>query len=425
MSHFDNWAERYSERFVVLLVVSAVMLALTCGVYAWLQQRRRRGDSGILSKHGVRDSIVALGVLYPILFLVSLFLMSLFLLFETLGLLLLSLVCGARRWSTGRFLAVASVVLLVMIFAAGIRGVNRAEHARGEFPFASLVDRLKPVAEVPTVPPPLTKSGKTALKRAELILENGMRGFTRGYHIRRASLEMVHASQVLNFISSEGFGFGRMLGPTIDGARVAQLRTWRQPVAPVPGDSDSTGDRSDLWLPLESENAPRKALNTLHENMSFDFARPASFGWVRDLEHVTGFQPHAVGNFDRHKMTFVYKAEDETSAEHDAGWKMERVELVSLLKSAEPGVYVSENLPRMDQLSEARRRPLDGFETIALRELRNGESLVVRSQGERVKMMGALRAAKQCAVCHEVPRGTLLGAFSYCFRDQTSASSSE
>jgi len=91
MSHFDNWAERYSERFVVLLVVSAVMLALTCGVYAWLQQRRRRGDSGILSKHGVRDSIVALGVLYPILFLVSLFLMSLFLLFETLGLLLLSL----------------------------------------------------------------------------------------------------------------------------------------------------------------------------------------------------------------------------------------------------------------------------------------------------------------------------------------------
>jgi len=98
---------------------------------------------------------------------------------------------------------------------------------------------------------------------------------------------------------------------------------------------------------------------------------------------------------------------------------------VSLLKSAEPGVYVSENLPRMDRLSEARRRPLDGFETIALRELRNGESLVVRSQGERVKMMGALRAAKQCAVCHEVPRGTLLGAFSYCFRDQTSASSSE
>jgi hypothetical protein len=28
-------------------------------------------------------------------------------------------------------------------------------------------------------------------------------------------------------------------------------------------------------------------------------------------------------------------------------------------------------------------------------------------------------------LCHEVPRGTLLGAFSYCFRDQTSASASE
>ena len=105
-------------------------------------------------------------------------------------------------------------------------------------------------------------------------------------------------------------------------------------------------------MPLKGENAPRKALNKLHENLSFDFAEPVSFGWVRDLEHVTGFRPHAVAHFDRHRVTFGHKAEDEMSAEHEAGWKLERVELVSLLRSAEPGVYVSIALPRMDQLSE-------------------------------------------------------------------------
>ena len=327
-----------------------------------------------------------------LLLVVSVFTMSPFLMLEVLALLVLSMVGGVRKWSTGRFSVVATVIVMAMILVAGVRGINQAEDARRRFPFTSLVERLKPAAAIPTEPPLLTKSGEAALERSELIFENGMKGFTNGYHFRRASLEMVHASQVWNFVSSEGFGIGRMLAPTIRGARLAELRTWRQPVALETGDAGSTGDRPDLWLPLKGENAPWKALNKLHENLSFDFAEPVSFGWVRDLEHVTGFRPHAVAHFDRHRVTFGHKAEDEMSAKHEAGWKLERVELVSLLRSAEPGVYVSKDLPRMDQLSEVKRRPLDGFETVALRALRNGEPLVIRSQGGQVKMMGAVRA---------------------------------
>ena len=426
MHDFHNWAERYSERFVLMLCFSVIVLALSFGVQAWM--RRRRNGSEVGANRRFRDSVVLLGVwggLYLLLLVVSVFTMSPFLMLEVLALLVLSMVGGVRRWSTGRFSVVATVIVMAMILVAGVRGINQAEDARRRFPFTSLVERLKPAAAIPTEPPLLTKSGEAALERSELIFENGMKGFTNGYHFRRASLEMVHASQVWNFVSSEGFGIGRMLAPTIKGARLAELRTWRQPVALETDDAGSTGDRPDLWLPLKGENAPRKALNKLHENLSFDFAEPVSFGWVRDLEHVTGFRPHAVAHFDRHRVTFGHKAEDEMSAEHEAGWKLERVELVSLLRSVEPGVYVSKDLPRMDRLSEVKRRPLDGFETVALRELRNGEPLVIRSQGGQVKMMGAVRAVKQCSLCHEVPRGTLLGAFSYGFRDQTSASASE
>jgi hypothetical protein len=45
--------------------------------------------------------------------------------------------------------------------------------------------------------------------------------------------------------------------------------------------------------------------------------------------------------------------------------------------------------------------------------LSHGEQLVVDEQPGEVRMLGAVRAAKQCLDCHEVPRGELLGAFSY------------
>jgi len=415
---FDRWAEQYTTRFTVLMVALAIVLASVCGLYTWWQRSRRSAEqSG--TKPRTTAGRFAIGLFLTLLLFGSFILMSLFLLAQTAFLSLLSVVSSKRRWSPTRFSTIGLVATLVMICFSGVRGLIEAERARREFPFESLLERLEPAAATPADPPVLTESGETALLRAEDRLERSTRRLSWGYHRRRASLEMVHASQVLKFVSSEGFGFGRMLGPTISNTRIAKLSTFPQPVALLSGSPDSTGDRSELWLPLQNLRAEKPALYDLHENMFQDFADPGTYGWVRDLEHVTGFQPHAVGDFNSHTRQFAKKAPGGSA------WKLERVELVSLLKSAEPGVYVSKNLPRMDELADAGRRALDGFETIALRELRNGESLVIRSQGERVKMMGALRAAKQCSLCHEVPRGTLLGAFSYCFRDQTSASASE
>ena len=82
-------------------------------------------------------------------------------------------------------------------------------------------------------------------------------------------------------------------------------------------------------------------------------------------------------------------------------------------------MYVLDHLPRMDQLSSdnAPTRPLDAFEIAALEQLRTKEDVVVEHKGDQYRMLGSLRAAKQCLDCHSVQRGELLGAFSYVLRE--------
>src|SRR5262249_61836230 len=94
-------------------------------------------------------------------------------------------------------------------------------------------------------------------------------------------------------------------------------------------------------------------------------------------------------------------------------WAVERLELVGLLKYEEPVVYLSDYLPRMDELRDAPTRPLDAFEQEALAALRGGQDLMVQDGPDRMRMLGSLRAAKQCLRCHRVEHGELLGAFSY------------
>ena len=413
----NNWAERYTGRFIALMVASVIIQVCVFGLYARLQRRREQPD-GPRPRFAIGGA--AAGAVFPLLLVISVVLMSWFLLIQTLALLVLTLLSNRLRWPPKRFVVVASMLVVVIIAAAGGQGVIRAEQARREYPFESLTDRLQPTDQLVLASPKLTESSEVVLLRAEKELDRLQENTFGGYIRRRASLEMVHATQVLNFITSEGFGFGRMLGPDIDSARIDQLRKWPQPVALQSGAADSTGNKSEPWLPLRPGASPRRPLRSLHEALLLDFANPRTYGWVRDLEHVTGFRPHGLDRFEPSTREFEVDKQGGGS-----GWQLERIELVSLLKTARPKVYVSDNLPRMDELAGSERRSLDGFETIALRELHDGKTLVIRRQGDRMRMMGALRSARQCSLCHEVPRGTLLGAFSYCFRDQTSARSSE
>jgi hypothetical protein len=70
----------------------------------------------------------------------------------------------------------------------------------------------------------------------------------------------------------------------------------------------------------------------------------------------------------------------------------------------------------MDELRNAPTRSLDSFESESLRALQAGEDLKVQHEKDAIRMLGSIRAAKQCLQCHEVERGDLLGAFSYKLR---------
>ena len=94
-------------------------------------------------------------------------------------------------------------------------------------------------------------------------------------------------------------------------------------------------------------------------------------------------------------------------------FQLVRLELVSLLKHETPVAYVSKHLPQMDELRDAPTRPLDDFERHALDRLRSDEDLVIDDAPNRIRMVGSLRAGKDCMECHSVRRGELLGAFSY------------
>ena len=146
--------------------------------------------------------------------------------------------------------------------------------------------------------------------------------------------------------------------------------------------------------------------NSAHWNASGEFLSAERIGYVEDRDHVVGFEPHAMTQ----PLQSRYDLED---------WQVIRLELVSLLRFESPRVYESEYLPNMELLSsgELPTRELDEFEASALPQLRSDLDVVIDEPEnlERIRMLGSLRADEDCAKCHAVNRGELLGAFSYEF----------
>jgi len=163
-----------------------------------------------------------------------------------------------------------------------------------------------------------------------------------------------------------------------------------------------------------------------HRLTASQFADGYSNGWVKSVDQTAGFNAHRAKFAEgwsqsmtlttREEVRQFFKDTDEkTSIEVD--WKLNQMQLVSLLLHEEARVYVSENLPDMEELSGAdvETRGLSPFETDALERMRADENIVTRATPNRLQMMGALRATQECMQCHNVQEDELLGAFSYEF----------
>ncbi|MDB2687222.1 hypothetical protein N9Y42_08410 [Mariniblastus sp.] len=273
--------------------------------------------------------------------------------------------------------------------------------------------------------------------------------YSPGYRDRRTSaLAMLHSEYVDTFISGEGQGIGR-----ISPISPSDLRSRGSEYAPRKFVSEEVG--SDLLgepqVQLDPEFKTRPSRAKMDEGTGRRFPDPDHFlqlsknglpkqqlvsefnrrttgrfinhmGFVKNLDEVAGFETHHLkmpGNWDQNLRSGMTYADQSDNDKYSDGpnWKVNQLQLVSLLMHDQPVVYVADELPNMDTLSSANAetRSLNAFETDGLEKLQAGESMHIQATRNRIEMMGAVRAGVTCRQCHAVQENELLGAFSYEF----------
>jgi hypothetical protein len=279
---------------------------------------------------------------------------------------------------------------------------------RADYPVISVAERLgyeKPPADRPEA---VADFAGTALAPAVLVNLVSQEERQGQVDYRNRIFETLHDETHDRFVGSMGFGPMRM-------AHMFRLPPDRKPPQsidqPEPNASppdDATPEAGTAVAvkaePMPSKGPSRSMLDYLHAGGTLQFVDPDRVGYVKDRDHVVGFEPH---RFDSLPQL------DGASA---GEWRLAKLELVSLLKHPEPRVYVSAHLPRMEELKDAPTRPLEPFEARSLPQLRTARDTVVEEAPNTVRMLGAVRAGKTCLECHSVKRGELLGAFSYVLR---------
>jgi hypothetical protein len=293
------------------------------------------------------------------------------------------------------------LVSYVLMVSMSLSELLERRQLRADYPLQSIVDRLAyEEGRALAADPPIL--GGEVEQRLREFENHGH------YSFRSYSLESLHRRTHDDFVMARGFGSVRML-------RVRRLSVDLPDTAPIPLPAATPEPESydpsrapppRRWaLPerIDSRNPSVGKLLALHDAGLGDFLNRDRMGYIQDRQHVAGFEPH--------RFSAMPGFGDGVS--NTGAWQVARLELVSLLKHETPVAYVSEHLPQMDQLKDALTRPLDRFEQTSLKRLRSDEDLVVEESPHRIRMLGSLRAGKDCLECHSVPRGELLGAFSY------------
>ena len=303
--------------------------------------------------------------------------------------------CGVRR----SVVVVATLISALIGLGVSLKSqhdkVQGVVNLREEYPFASLADRLAYEQQVPQQ----SESPDIELSQHATTWLTQYEDNSR-HERRQRLLQQLHDDQYIEFVKSAGFGMMRMIRLSRWSLEIPDVKPESLPNRPQQNDPP-TAIQNPIFAASEGADVTPK-LMALHDVGLKSFLASERFGFVKTRQLAAGFEPHAM-------------TENPNRAWHKEliEWQISRLDLVSLLKFAEPRVYLSEHLPRMDELRNAETRPVDDFEQRALTHLRNGEDIVLDQQLNTIRLVGAVRAAKQCLDCHSVRRGELLGAFSY------------
>lgn len=358
----------------IALVVSAIVL-LVVNLIAW----KAKHPVGMIVAKALAIGLAATGVCLVLLPPVLL---------QAVLVCIAALIWGASRRGPRYFLMLSCAATLAAFAVPGYFALQQTRHLQEAYPYISMDERL-----------PLTKKQRsvdalpaaTANRLSELessIDQEGSKGFGDW---RRDLLRAIHEETVKIFVNQPGFGVSRS-----NGLREHVLRMgFRQPSPiPQPGTLSPSPWTSSS---LQGRQKASDSLLSLHQASVVDFVNPVSFGYIKDRRHVAGFQDHQISQ----------------APMPERPWTLETLDLIGLVLREKPTAYVSEYLPRMEELRAAPTRELDDFESTGLPALQRGEELFFREREHERRMLGAIRAARQCLACHSVERGDLLGAFSY------------
>ncbi len=340
------------------------------------------------------------------------------------------------RWFAG---CVATCLVFGLVWWNTQDEINELRELRAEYPIVSLNDRLtyearspryiptsagdarehhsetiadgNHSADIPEIPPnQLTLADEVTgnLKQFESELKRA------DFSFRSYQFNQLHSASYEGFVRANGFGVMRMIRVN---RRSIERQTEEHAPVPQPSPLNDLPEFAESPADLEPDDTQPAAtrlvdvdrsidgLNLLHRRGRNEFLNADRFGFIESRQRAVGFQPHA------------FRQEVHPHGPGlPPGLQIARLELVSLLKFPTPQVYVSDFLPDMEQLQDIPTRELDGFETAALAKLWTEQDIVVEEQSGEIRMLGSLRAGKQCLKCHNVRRGDLLGAFSYRIR---------
>ncbi len=358
----------------VALVVSAILL-LVVNLIAWRAKHPVRPILASAFLTGLVSTVNCIVLLPPVLL-------------QALLMCIAASIWGSSRRGPQYFLTLSCAATLVAFAIPGYFAFQQTRHLQQAYPYISMDQRLPPTKKHPSGE---TLSAATANRLSEyesLIGQEGSNGFGDW---RRELLREIHEETVKIFVNQPGFGVSRA-----NGLREHVLKMGFRQQSPIP--QPGTFSPSPWTSPsLQRQQKASDNLRSLHQASVVDFANPVNFGYIKDRRHVAGFQDHRISQ----------------APMPDRPWTLQTLDLIGLALHENPTAYVSEYLPRMDELRAAPTRELDEFESAGLLALRRGEELFFREREQERRMLGAIRAARQCLACHEVERGELLGAFSY------------
>ncbi len=307
-----------------------------------------------------------------------------------------------------------------------------ARYLREQYPFESLKQRLAYERNAERANYRLNNRAINWLH--ELESESATESFYQtsvSYAVERAdALKKLHSDEVVAFINREGEGLSRMPTYGVEFVVLPDVPAIPLAVNATVQHSSSATPEVTLQRYRYDQNrgrTKRGAFFELHALYRNDFAATRN-GWVVDVDQVAGFAPHAItrredirGDEPTESTTSTQTLTSTSNATSNEGektqpdplWRVSNLLLMSLLKFDRPYVYVSEFMPAMTELPDLEKRDLTAFENKALQRLYSGEDIVSDTSDDKIKMLGSLRASKDCLSCHSADRGELLGAFSY------------